>query len=93
MGAIHDTIFSMSKEVTTEDLAIMVQNGFEKTATKDDIVEVNARFDGIDTHLDHIDTRLDHIENLLIRDHTNRIERLEDVSRQLQVKLGVDLRA
>ncbi len=79
------------KETTIDDLAVMVQKGFIGVDTRFDGIDV--RLDGIDVRLDKMDTRLDHIENLLIRDHTNRIERLEDVSRQLQVKLGVDLRA
>ena len=43
---------------------------------------VNKRFDGIDQ-------RLDKIENLLIRAHENRIERLEDVMRVVKTKLGI----
>lgn len=32
----------------------------------------------VDKRLDGVDVRLDRIENLLLRDHLNRIERLED---------------
>lgn len=64
-----------------DGLASMVARGFEHTATKKDISEVRTRLDGIDD-------RLDRIENLLIRAHENRIERLEDKVRVLETALG-----
>jgi len=76
------------KETTIDDLARMVQKGFENTATKDDLVEVNTRLDGMDKRFDKIDTR-DHIENLLLRAHDNRIERLEDKMRVVETALEV----
>lgn len=69
-----------SKKMTIEDLAVMVQRGFEETATKGELAdfreEVNERFDGIDQ-------RLEKIENILIAGHDRRIERLEDSMRQV----------
>lgn len=59
--------------MTIEDLAVITANGFE----------------GVDRRLDGIDKRLDHIENILLRDHLNRIERLEDTVLQLKVKVGI----
>ena len=38
---------------------------------------VYARFDGIDARLDRIDARLDRIEGVVLRDHAERIARLE----------------
>ena len=85
----------MAKEVTNEDLARVVQKGFEgvdkqienlatmtakgfeETASKVDLQKVETR----------LDRRLDRIENLLIRDHNNRIERLEDKVRVLETAL------
>ena len=36
-----------------------------------------------------VDKRLDRIENLILRDHIQRIERLEDTVLQLKVKVGM----
>lgn len=63
----------MAKKMTIEDLAVITANGFE----------------GVDRRLDGIDKRLDHIENILLRDHLNRIERLEDTVLRLKVKVGM----
>ncbi len=68
----------VKKSITTDELARMVQKGFENTATADDVA-------GVYTRLDKIDTRLDRIENILIRAHENRIERLEDKMRVMEV--------
>lgn len=38
---------------------------------------VYARFDGVDSRLDRIDSRLDRIEGVVLRDHAERIARLE----------------
>ena len=65
-------------EEKIDTLAIMVQRGFEETATK---VELNA----VETRLG---MRLDRIENILLRDHNNRIERIEDKLMQVEVLLG-----
>lgn len=81
----------MKKEkMNIDKLAIMIKNGFdnvdEKMATKQEMQEgfdvVNKRFDGIDA-------RLNKIENLLIRAHENRIERLEDNMRLVKTKLAI----
>jgi hypothetical protein len=70
----------MAKKMTIEDLAVITANGFKG---------VDKRLDGVDARLDGIDVRLDRIENLLLRDHLNRIERLEDAVLQLKVKAGI----
>jgi len=64
----------VKKNITTEDLARMVQKGFEETAKRD---EVNSRFD-------IIENRLDKIEKLILADHKRRIERLEDEMKELK---------
>ena len=55
------------KNITIDDLARMVNKGFEGTAKSK---EVNVRFD-------KIDNRLDRIEKLILADHKRRIEKLE----------------
>lgn len=80
------------KGITIDDLAMMVQRGFENTATKDYVDKhfdaIDKRFDAVDKRLDGIDIRLNRIENLLLRAHENRIEILEDKMRQVQTTLG-----
>lgn len=58
-------------EITTNELAVMIKNGFDQTATKEDFKYLEKRIDGIDI-------RLDRIENLLITSIYNRLDRLED---------------
>jgi archaellum component FlaC len=64
----------MGKErVTIEDLAGMVQRGF----------------DGVDKRFDVIEHRLDRIEKLMLVDHKRRIERLEEQVKDLRDLLAV----
>lgn len=71
------------KNITIDELAMMVQRGFNETAKKTD---VDMRFDGVDKRLDKVEKRLDRIEKLILSDHKERIERLE-----IQVKELKDL--
>ncbi|OGZ20588.1 MAG: hypothetical protein A2654_02530 [Candidatus Nealsonbacteria bacterium RIFCSPHIGHO2_01_FULL_43_31] len=68
-----------NKNITIDDLAGMVQKGFEETAKKD---EVNERFD-------KIEDRLESIEKLILADHKRRIEKLEDEVKELRELLAV----
>lgn len=72
--------------ITIEDLARMIQKGFEGTAKKQ---SVNARFDGIDQRFDKVEDRLETIEKLLIVNHRERIERLETEVKELKKLLAV----
>lgn len=63
----------MTKKMTIENLAVITANGFK----------------GVDKRFDEVDKRFDRIENILLRDHLNRIERLEDTVLRLKVKVGV----
>ena len=67
------------KEITLDDLALMVGKGFEETAKKQ---EVNARFD-------QVNDRLDRIEQLILVNHRERIERLEIEVKELKDLLAV----
>lgn len=69
-----------------DKLAVIVKNGFDATATKQ---EMREGFGSVNKRIDGIDTRLDRIENLLIRAHENRIERLEDGMRLVKTQLGI----
>ena len=82
-----DVIFSKgiielmeNKEITIEDLARMVEKGFNG---------VDLRFDKIDLKFDKIEDRLERIEKLLIAEHQRRIEKLEAEVKELRELLAV----
>ena len=60
------------KKITINDLARMVNRGFNATNKRMDL-----RFDGIDARLNKIDSRLDNIEKVTLDDHGKRIQKLE----------------
>lgn len=68
-----------NKDITIDDLAVMVQKGFEETAKRE---ETNTR-------LDKIEDRLETIEKLLLVDHSQRIEKLETEVKELKELLAV----
>lgn len=70
----------MAKKMTIENLAVITANGFKG---------VDKKFEAVDKRFDEVDKRFDRIENLLLRDHLNRIERLEDAVLRLKVKAGI----
>jgi len=77
----------MGKRITIDDLAHMIQEHVvTKMATKE---ELHTGFQTVNSRLDKVDIRLDRIENLLLRDHLNRIERLEDSIRVVKTKVGL----
>ena len=65
---------------TVEWLATAVQQGFidMKEEFKAFKTEVNERFDAVDGRFDRMETRLDRIEHIILIDHRDRIERLEE---------------
>jgi hypothetical protein len=68
----------MKKEITINDLAIMVQKGFnevtENMATKTELNSLEGR----------VNKRFDKIEKLILEDYRKRIERLESEMRDLR---------
>lgn len=86
-GAYNRLIMARAKKMTIEDLAVITANGFKAVDRRFD--EVDKRFEAVDKRFDGIDKRLDRIENLILRDHIQRIERLEDTVLQLKVKVGM----
>ncbi|MBI2577272.1 MAG: hypothetical protein HYV77_00300 [Candidatus Wildermuthbacteria bacterium] len=81
------------KDITIEDLAGMIQRGFEETAKKADMdaqfAEVYAQFAAVDNRFHGIEQRLERIENLLIDDHQHRIAKLEEDVRVLKDALNM----
>ncbi|MBF0312387.1 MAG: hypothetical protein HQK52_03165 [Oligoflexia bacterium] len=70
------------KPVTIEDLAVMTQNGFN---------DVSNRFNDVNNNIaefkSEVNGRFERIENLLLRAHDNRIEKIEDDIRVLKTTL------
>ena len=79
-----------AKNTSIDELATMVADSFKWMDEKmtQGFRDVNVRLDGVDQRLDSMDTRLGRIENLLLRDHLNRIERLEDSMLVVKKKIG-----
>lgn len=70
-----------SKNITTNELAIMIKNGFDQTATKED-------FQDLEKRIDNVDTRLDRIENILISSINNHLDRPEDKMLKVEATIG-----
>ena len=74
------------REITIEDLARMVQQGFEEAAKRE---EVNKGFEEVNERFDRVENRLERIEKLILADHKQRIERLEVEVKDLKDLLAV----
>lgn len=76
------------KSITIDDLARMVQIGFNETAKQKDMDKrfksVDEHFKLVDERFDSVEERLARIENILILDHRRRIERLEGEMKELK---------
>ncbi len=68
--------------ITIDQLAAMIQEGFKSTASKEDITAVTTRLDGIDS-------RLDRIEHLLLAMQEQRLNELEARMKKLEDALVV----
>jgi len=71
------------KKTTIEDLAIITQKGF---------ASVDEKIENLDDKVDNLtiemNTRFDRIENILIRAHENRLDKIEDDIRILKTLAG-----
>jgi len=67
------------KDITINDLAVMVQKGFNGVDVK--FEQVDKRFDGMKSYMDN---RFDKIENLILASHQKRIEKLETEVKELR---------
>jgi tetrahydromethanopterin S-methyltransferase subunit G len=70
----------MAKKITIEDLALMIQRGFDETAKKAGVDkrfgDVNKRFDDVDRRFDEVDKRFEQVDNRL--DHMDaRLSNIE----------------
>ena len=71
-------------EDLVENLAVSTQRNFDSLGR-----EMNGRFDEVDKKFEAVELRFDRIENLLMRAHENRLEKLEDNMRLVKTKLSI----
>lgn len=64
------------KNITTDDLAVMVQKGFADTATK---TELNSLKKGVEAGFRSVNQRLDKLQSVRIEKLERRMKRLEEV--------------
>lgn len=80
-------MYMKEKNVTNEDLAIMVKKGFDVVDERFD--KVDKRFDTVDDKFSEVNHRLDNIEHLIAEEHRIRIERLEENVNTLMNAVGL----
>jgi hypothetical protein len=74
------------KNITIDDLARMINEGFKATASKE---VINALEERVNTRFDGVDSRLDRIENLLLAEQKREIEDLKTRMKRLEDALAV----
>ena len=74
------------KNITIDDLAVMVQKGFNETAKK---VDMDLRFDKLDTRLSRVEKDVVTIRDLILESHRKKIEKLEEDVKDLKGLLAV----
>ena len=74
-----------SENITIDKLAEMVNNGFEKTATKDQLEKIDLR-------LGKVENKLDKIKKSILDDHKDRIEKLESKVTYLENILNLPIK-
>lgn len=70
------------KNITTDDLAVMVKKGFDETAKKRDLDLLR-----VDVH--DIKERVENIEHLLLKQHSFKIQDLEKRMRRMEDLLAM----
>jgi len=94
-----------NKKITIDDLAMMVQRGFNGTDEKmgkgfrdvdarfekidDSFEEVNSQFNEVRIQFKEVNVRLDRIENIILKQHGQQIESLELRIKRLEDTLAI----
>ena len=76
------------KKISNEQLAKMINRGFEKTTTKDDLAALETR---ANTRFDKIEKRLRGIENRLPVNAVVRLEQLEEDVKAIKKAIGMNV--
>ncbi len=75
---------------TLDDLAVMIKNGFDNTATKQDFEVLNQKIDKVDKKVDKIDERVQVVETKLDRALYTELTHLETRVKRLEQKVGIN---
>ena len=70
------------KQITTDQLAVMIKRGFDDTAKKKDLDEVKFQ-------VGHIEERLENIEKLLLKQHSFQIQNHEKRLKRIESLMAV----
>jgi hypothetical protein len=73
-------------EKAIDKLALMINEGFKGTASKEDMTALEER---VNTRFDDVESRLDRIEHLLLEEQKRKIEDLETRMKRLEDALAV----
>ncbi len=73
------------KNVTIDELAVMIQKGFEKTSTKDQVENLELRIVRVEKDVAIIKTTM---KNLVAENYKKRIEKLEIEVKELKELLA-----
>ena len=65
------------KNITIDELAIMINNGFEKTSTKDQFLGLEKKVDKLEMRFGKLEGRFDKLEKIILSDYGDRIDKLE----------------
>jgi len=74
------------KEITIEDLVMMVKRGFNETAKKADLDNPIIEVENLSKS---VNKKLDKIEKIVVLDHDHRIKKLEDDMKEVKSVLAI----
>ena len=76
----------VKKNITIDDLAVMVQKGFEKTSTKEQVENLELRLDRVEKDVATVKAAT---KNLVAENYKRRIEKIEEDVKELKGLLAV----
>ena len=79
----------VKKNITIDELAMMVQKGFEKTSTKEQVERLESRIDKVEKDVAIIKGTM---KNLVAENYKKRIEKLEDEIKEVKSTLALILK-
>ena len=74
------------KNITIDQLAQMINEGFKSTATKEDVAALRS---AMDHKFEAVESRLDRIEHLILEEQKRKVEDLEQRMKKLEDALAV----
>ncbi|OGZ65003.1 MAG: hypothetical protein A2812_01915 [Candidatus Staskawiczbacteria bacterium RIFCSPHIGHO2_01_FULL_36_16] len=84
------------KNMTINDLAVMVQKGFEKTSTKEQVENLESRIENLEFRINKIEKDVaiikGTVKNLVAENYKKRIEKLEDELKEIKGTLALILK-